>query len=448
MGETSALSMKERFFRHAEDHASLLSHIPAPLRIGPGYVRTKRLIRQSEAWSEAQTAAWLLPQLQKLLAHAVVNVPFYRWFYEQAQYEVSSLRTLDDWSRVPVVTKQDLQKHALEARCAKDAAGTLANTGGTSGTPLVFMLEAGATPVEWAHMHHIWSAHGYHVSQMKLRIGGTYFQHSAPFVYHPRHNEYIVNANRPMAEVAQAVLALSATKPFRWVHGYPSLVAEFAHEIAQQRNALAHRFVAHLRGVLLGSEFPAAVYREPIAAHLSSNIVSWYGHSEMALLARETTEGTYQSLPTYGYTEAVASDDDLGQRLVCTSLHNQVHPFIRYDTGDRVVAVSHSVGSLAFSIQEGRIGDFVEDRSGRKLSLTSIIFGRHHAAFNEVLHLQVRQDRPGYITLLVVPQAVPTDVASLAAGFDFTGLDLLFDVQIVDSPIRTRAGKLKLKVDV
>lgn len=448
MGESKALSKKDRLFGFAEGHASLLAHVPAPLRIGLGYGRMKRLIQQSEAWSEDETAAWLLPRLQRLLVHAATEVPFYRWFYEQARYDVRSLRTLDDWSQVPVVTKQDLQKHALEHRCAKGVAGNPANTGGTSGTPLAFMLEASATPVEWAHMHHIWSAHGYHVSQMKLRIGGTHFPHDAPFVYHPRHNEYIVNANCPMPEVARAVLALSASRPFRWVHGYPSLVAEFAREVARHSDPLAHRFVAHLRGVLLGSEFPAPVYREAIAAYLTSNIVSWYGHSEMALLARETAEGTYQSLPTYGYAEAVVSADGQGERLVCTALHNRVHPFIRYDTGDRMSTVSRLAGSLAFRIQEGRVGDFVLDRSGRQLSLTSIIFGRHHGAFNEVLHLQVRQAIPGHITLLVVPQAATADGGNLATGFDFAGLDLTFDVQVVDKPVRSAAGKLKLKVDV
>jgi phenylacetate-CoA ligase len=448
MGESRALYTRDRLFRAAEGYASLLAHVPAPLRIGRGYRGMKSVIRQSEAWSEDETTAWLLPRLQRLLVHVVTEVPFYRWFYERARYDVRSLRTLDDWSEVPVVTKQDLQNHALEHRCAKGVVGNPANTGGTSGTPLAFMLEASATTVEWAHMHHIWAAHGYHISQMKLRIGGTYFPHDAPFAYHPRHNEYIVNANCPMPEVAQAVLALSASRPFRWVHGYPSLVAEFAREVAQYGGPLAHRFVAHLRGALLGSEFPVPVYRDSIAAHLTSNIVSWYGHSEMALLARETAEGTYQSLPTYGYAEALACADSQGERLVCTALHNRVHPFIRYDTGDRVSPVSRQAGSLAFRIQEGRVGDFVQDRSGRKLSLTSIIFGRHHSAFNELHHLQVRQTTPGHVTLLVVPEAKAVDVGSLAMGFDFAGLDLTFDVQVVDKPVRTAAGKLKLKVDI
>ena len=33
-----------------------------------------------------------------------------------------------------------------------------------------------------------------------------------------------------------------------------------------------------------------------------------------------------------------------------------------------------------FAIKEGRSGDFIEDRNGKKIPLTALIFGRHHKA--------------------------------------------------------------------
>ena len=440
------MQLKDLIFRYAERYSTPLSHIPASCRVGSGYLRTVRAIREAETRDAKSAEAILQSRLQQVLLHAATHVPFYREFYRDHHYDARAFQTVNDWAHVPVVTKQDLQRYPLEARCAQGAGGVTANTGGTSGSPLAFKLEHNATPVEWAHMHHIWSAHGYHVSQLKLRLGGTYFPHGEPLSFHPRHNEYIVNANAPMHAVVEAVLALSDQKLFRWVHGYPSLVAEFAHALGSRRDAAAGRFVANLRGALLGSEFPAPVYREPIARLLTSNIVSWYGHSEMALLARETAEGVYQSLPTYGYAEAVGIDGSTEQRLVCTSFHNRVHPFIRYDTGDRITEVRQGGGSLAFRIEEGRIGDFVIDRAGQKIALTSIIFGRHHAAFSDVLHLQVRQTNPGHMSILVVPRSSPCEPKDLMAGFDFAGVDIGYDIEIVEQPIRTSAGKLKLKI--
>jgi phenylacetate-CoA ligase len=264
--------------------------------------------------------------------------------------------------------------------------------------------------------------------------------------YHPMHNEFIVNADSPMSAVVESIAALPCDTVPRWVHGYPSLVAEFAHTLAEQAPSFATLFRSRLFGVLLGSEFPAPVYRNVIEEVLSSNVVSWYGHSEMALLARETARGVYESLPTYGYAEAVPLKDDSGCRLVCTSLHNRAHPFIRYDTGDLVEPISRQRGSLAFRISEGRIGDFVVDRLGLKVSLTAIIFGRHHAAFESLQHLQVRQDVPGQITLLVVSRTSNINLATLRQSFDFSGLNLDWEIEIIDSPVRTLAGKIRLKV--
>lgn len=441
------MSLKELIFKCAENYSLGLSQLPAEVRVGYGYNKASREIREAEHCDVRMAESRLLAHLQKLLNYASTHVAFYRDFYRKKGYSPKALQSLDDWAQVPVVTKQDLQEVPLVERCVPGRVGLLSNTGGTSGAPLAFMLERNATPLEWAHMHHIWSARGYHVSQLKLRIGGTYFNTKTPLSYHPRHNEYIVNANCSMHEIVDAVLELSERKRFRWVHGYPSLVAEFAQALSSRRSAASHRFVAHLNGVLLGSEFPAQVYREPITKLLSSNIVSWYGHSEMALLAKESMEGVYQSLPTYGYAEAVPSVSADADRLVSTSFHNLVHPFIRYDTGDLVAPVYSESGRLFFRIKEGRVGDFIVDQEGRKLSLTSIIFGRHHAAFNDLLHLQVRQTQAGHITLLVVPRERLCDLPSLLTGFDFKGLALEFDVQVVDKPVRTVAGKLKLKVD-
>jgi phenylacetate-CoA ligase len=414
------------------------------MRIGPGYSRMRRRIASADQADPQQLERDLLVRLRALLQHAFDKVPFYADFYGRNGFAPHDLATLDDWKRVPVVTKQDLQSYPLEVRTAVGRNGCNANTGGTSGAPLGFLLENNAVPIEWAHMHTIWSARGYRTSQMKLRLGGAYFPGGEPIRYHPRHNEYIVNTNCDMAEVVDAVVRLPRKRAIRWIHGYPSIVAEFAHALAGATQAASFR--QRLFGVLLGSEFPAPVYREPIARLLSSNVVSWYGHSEMALLARETALGVYQSLPTYGYCEAVPASEAEGHRLVSTSLHNYVHPFIRYDTGDLIEPLAASGGALAFRISEGRIGDFVVDRKLRRLALTSIIFGRHHPAFDELRHLQVRQLVPGVATLLVVPKERVQDPDMLLRGFDFSGLDVEWGIEVIGAPIRSQGGKIRLKV--
>lgn len=167
----------------------------------------------------------------------------------------------------------------------------------------------------------------------------------------------------------------------------------------------------------------------------------------MAVLARETAREVYESMPTYGFAEAVRDVPGQACRLICTSFHNTAHPFIRYDTGDLIEPISQSGGSLAFRIVEGRLGDFILDRSGTKHSLTAIVFGRHHPAFDAIKHIQVRQDTIGKVTFLVTPLSDQEKAATIRARLDFDDLDLDWQVEILREPVRTKAGKIRLKVE-
>lgn len=423
-----------------------LAYVPFPLRLGRAYSQSRRSIDQFENADESLRPTHHLDGLVRLLKAAVEEVDFYRSFYARKGFSPDDIRTWADWEKVPVVTKADLQGVPLEARTARGGKGMKVNTGGTSGQPLEFYLDGQAFAREWAHMHYLWKARGYRPQHLKLTFRGKHFDRAQVLRYNAVHNEYVVNANAPMTEVVEAVLALPRSTVVRWLHGYPSLVAEFAHALGRRSAAEHAGLRARLFGVLLGSEYPAPAYRTVIEEVLSSNVVSWYGHSEMAVLARETARGIYESLPTYGYAEALESEQDGSYRLVCTSLHNNVHPFIRYDTGDLIEPVSSHGGSLAFRITEGRTGDFIHDRSGRRHSLTAIIFGRHHAAFDRLQHLQVREDAPGRIALVLTPREPAPDLAALRAGFDLDDLDIDWSLELVDAPIRTALGKIRLKI--
>lgn len=422
-----------------------LSHVPFSLRLG---IKYRSSVRAITAWenSPRKIDDSYFQSLQALVRYAFENVDFYRNFYKQKGFSPAGLNSMSDWPSVPIVTKSDFQNVPLENRCCQRSKGMKINTGGTSGQPLEFYIESNAFAGEWAHMHYIWKLHGYKPQHVKLTFRGKHFDNVEPLRYNAVHNEYIVNASAPMSQVAAAVMELSKSCVIRWLHGYPSLIAEFALQVEDSRFPDFPRFRALLFGVLLGSEYPAPAYRSAIERVISTHVVSWYGHSEMAILARESALGVYESLPTYGYAEAVPAVEGGFSRLIGTSLHNRVHPFIRYDTGDFVQEVSKQNMSLGFQISEGRVGDFVVDRQGNRQSLTAIIFGRHHDAFDLLSHVQVRDQGGGVITLVITPRNTEVTISDLAQGFNLAGLDMEFQYEVVDSPIRTKAGKIRLKL--
>ena len=149
----------------------------------------------------------------------------------------------------------------------------------------------------------------------------------------------------------------------------------------------------------------------------------------------------YHPFATYGLAEVVDG------HLTGTSFHNFDMPLIRYDTGDLVEMTARTSGGLVseFAIREGRSGDFIEDKHGKKIPLTALIFGRHHKAFDVADYVQVGQKEPGQATLFVTVR--DGNVGGDSGGlFDLTNVDIDFDIQVVDKPLRTNAGKLKLRV--
>jgi phenylacetate-CoA ligase len=428
--------------RLPEGASKPLVHIPFSIRLGRSYSVTRAAIADEEMTRLAFEARGKWERLRQLVGYAQQNVPCYEQIYRERGFDAGSLRSWDDWQRVPIVTKADFQRFPLSDRCARGVPGTKINTGGTSGQPLEFLVDNGALGREWAHMHHMWVSRGYKTTHPKLTLRGKHFGPGTALRYNAINNEYLANSALPMHRIVEAVVRLSQRVPIRWVHGYPSLTAEFALAVDSLPDAGKRALRSALHGVLLASEYPAPQYRAPIAQILSTNVLSWYGHSEMVLIAKETAEGVYESFPTMGFAESVP-DHDGSNRLVCTSLGNTAHPFVRYDTGDRIEPVSSRRGALEFRIKEGRIGEFIVDRKGDRHALTAIVFGRHHAAFELASHIQVHQAADGKVTFVVTPRDPGTDTAAISSQLDMKGLDIEWSVRVVEAPVRTKSGKIK-----
>lgn len=410
------------------------------------YVRSARMLRQVSQLDDAHFADWSRAKLTCVVRRGFQSVPYYRERFSKHGYQDDVPLTADRFARLPISTKDDLRQTPLADRTCPESGMLSINTGGTSGSPLSFSVDRSAFAREWAHMHFVWQRAGYRPQDTKLTLRGRRWDGPTAVRFNAVHNEWIVNASAPMQSVIDWIASMPQGE-ISWVHGYPSLVAELGTALEQADSGLTRKFRVGLQGVLLGSEYPAAIYRDVIERVMSSNVVSWYGHSEMAVLAWESARGIYQPLPSYGFTEIVFDhpDDDAG-RLVVTSYDNHVHPFIRYDTGDRVSRVDGPDGCPSFRVSEGRVGEFIEDANGQRHSLTAIIFGRHHRAFDEIRHVQVEDLGAGNARLLIVPVDSGADSASLRRGFDLDDLPIDWRIELINQPVRTESGKTPLKV--
>lgn len=377
--------------------------------------------------------------IEHIVNFADQNTLIYQYFPRNNNQPIS-ISSRSDIEALPIFDKKMLRSLALSDRGVVENALKKSNTGGTTGQPLDFYVEKYSYAREWAHMHAIWATLGYDFKDLKLTIRGQNIG-ARIYKYNFNQNEFLINAYEPVSNHLSSFRELISSKDFKWIHGYPSAVYSFLKELENVDSALFEDLLHKVHGVFLGSEFPAPQYRDYIENYCGLKTISWYGHSEMAVLApeREPGSGVYWPLYSYGFPEAIPSAD--GYRLVATSIFNNASPFVRYDTGDLIEPTFNEGFLESFTIKEGRNSDFVIDLNGRAIPLTALIFGRHHLAFEYCEHVQVRQVSEGKIEIVVTSK---TEIDDWSQLFDFN--NSFFDVCFtqVQSPVRTPSGKVQL----
>ena len=413
-----------------------LAHIDYKYRLGKRYSFYK-----NDALNSVNESM-LFQSIYSLVRSSEKNILFYREYYKKNNFTYTDLKSFKDLAMIPIVTKSDLQNYEFKERVLDINKGIVTNTGGTSGQPLKLLLDNNAHAREWAHMHTIWGKLGYKISSIKLTLRGMNLG-TKPLNYNFIHNEFQVNAYCDFERVIESLDKVLNSYVIEYLHGYPSSIYEFIKQLGERNNIVLEKLKTNLKGVFFGSEYPAPIYRTYVEEVLKVPTISWYGHTEMAVLAYEKEQPfVYHPFQSYGFTEAV--DIEGKQHLIGTTIHNKIGPLIRYDTGDIIEPLSYKNGLLdSFKVSEGRVGEFVTDKNGRNISLTALIFGRHHEIFSKADFIQVSQKTPGKLIVYVTSTDINLNCESL---FDTEGIDMDVKFKILKKPFKTKAGKVLLLI--
>jgi len=414
--------------------------------LGRRYVDVVRKISDFEGMSSKCKKEYILSQLNKSLNTSLL-VPYYRDLYSSLNLSIGKVHSLSEFTTLPIVNKQMLQGCDIEYRSVNYRNRYQVNTGGSSGEPLSFYLTPNHTSLEWAHMHTIWEKLNFSQDKLKLVFSGINIGNKH-VVYDGLRHSYILNTYKSFRDTFTEVEKIILKRKIEYLHGYPSLIYDFCCFLNEYKPEFLTYLRRHLKGVFLGSEFPILEHRNVIERTLGVSTISWYGHTERSALAYEKDEKyVYHVFQTYGYCEAVKNADD-SYNLVVTSYSNKSSPFIRYDTGDEIKPILVQDGILkSFKIKGGRQGDYIYDINGVKISLTALIFGRHHRLFEVARFVQVRQTQIGRVTFLITPgKSFPIDF-NVDDWMDLSSVDIEYDYDLLSSPKLSPLGKFMIKIN-
>jgi|ERR1700722_4193627 phenylacetate-CoA ligase len=279
-------------------------------------------------------------KLSVLLAHAQSHVPYYREVFRALGITSRDIRNFDDFSRLPVLTKDIIRERGRDLVRDDVQLKTLSPhfSGGSTGVPLKFYRSREYMAASDAGIYRNLQQCGWHPGEMiaffwgssdKLdRMPGWEFE-LRQFV----RRSYLFDPFRSgEAEMAAWAKRMRSLRP-GVILGYASTIARYAAFLEAIRQT-----PPPIRGVFTTAEKLYRPQREVIERVFQCHAFDCYGSSEVQNISAECAQGKMHINADFVVLEEDLADEsiqaDAPRPFLLTSLQNWSMPFIRYRNDD------------------------------------------------------------------------------------------------------------------
>jgi len=422
-------------------------------RYGKAFYAHLKGYEERRAWDTQRLRNYRDQKLHRFLKHCEKSVPYYRTLFREMRISSDDIRTLEDLSCLPVLTKETVQKRYSEflSEAIPKKMRIIAHTSGTTGGGLRFATTAEALSEQWAMW---WRYRGWHGIQKGTWCG--YFggrsivpltQNRPPFWRHNYPARQILFSGYHMSpdNMGDYVAKLRKSQP-PWLHGYPSLLALLGSFMLDTNKELGYQ----PKWITIGAESLLPQQALLMEKAFGVKPVQHYGLAEAVANISECPEGKLHVDEDFSAVEFIPNEDGPGYKIVGTNFTNPATPLVRYDTGD-IAWLSEKEscpcgrpGRIVSRI-DGRKEDYIILRNGARI-------GRMDHIFKDLINIreaQIYQQQPGEIILRVVKGknfSQKDEDTLLVESRKRVGDDTHIDIDYVDAIERSKRGKLRFVV--
>jgi phenylacetate-CoA ligase len=393
----------------------LVEPVPLPWLLGKRFRDHRRHALEAQWWSAERAREYQLERMREVLTCACGKSCFYRRTFDSLGFRPAEMKTLDEVSRLPTIDKQVVAENLLEM-CTKSIQGInvdFGSTGGRSGTPLHFYLDASRSYAEYAFLISSWERVGYRFGMPMAVLRGRVVEPDRRGLYHEYDPilrcHYYSSFHLSDENVARYLAHVGTLGPC-FLHVYPSTVAALARFLLRS----GQQAPMNIQGIIAESEIVYPEQRKMVEDVFRCRLFSCYGQSEKVVFAAACEHSNdYHVWPTYGYFELLDEQGNRvatpGQRgeIVGTGFINTVMPFIRYRTGDWATYVGDRCEAcgrehiVIRDIRGHRTQEVLVAADGSEIPWTAL--NMHDNTFLHVRQFQFVQETPGKAILRIVP---------------------------------------------
>ncbi len=394
-------------------------------------------------------------RLRALVRHAFESVPYYRRRFREHGLSPDDIRTVEDLSKLPLLTREDVRTHRVDLISDRFSRRELVagHTSGTTGSPLQFFWDREMcffnNVVDWRQK-----------ADAGIRLGEPHAVLFGRMVVAPRqrrppfwrmnyiHNQLWLSVlHMGPGTLKHYVEKLQTFRP-KAIEGYPSAVYALASYLDASGAELS------VQAVLTSSEPLYPSQRATIERVFQCRVFDFYGLAERTVFATECDhhEGLHIN-EDYGVLEVVGDDDrpvpdGAWGWIVGTSLQNLGMPFIRYRTDDMTWARTRRCScGRTFPLLESpatKSGDVIVTKSGRLVFPAAVT--HPFKPLRNILKSQVIQESLDEVIVRLVrgPSYTEEEGAALLRGLhERLGEEMQIRLEYVEDIPRGRNAKFQ-----
>lgn len=391
-------------------------------------------------------------KLRAIISHAYHNVPFYHKLFDSVGVKPEDIKTVDDLSRIPIITKSQVQRAENEIIAKgfnpNEGRSQKGYTSGSTGKPLTIVYDNRYLGLlRMAHERTLLE-NGYRlfrdsIASITARCDSQ-DESKSLLQYIGLRKRYCISL---YVDILNQIRLLKRIKP-DILMGYPSSIKLMAMAVQEKDIKKIHPRLIFSFAELLDTDT-----RNFINSIFGVDMIDHYGSMEGGWMAWECKEhsGYHQNIDTLVIdfikdNERVAA----GERgeIVLTNLNLYAMPFIRYKLGDVGVHSEEKCpcgrGLPLMKVIEGRSDDFVKLPGGRIISPR--VFTNLMHSFSGITSFKIIREKEDYFTVELVKGKDFSEeiIRQIEAGFkQVLGEDIQIETKIVDEITREESGKLQ-----
>ncbi len=415
-------------------------------------------LKKTQWWSPEQIVELQNKKLGALIKQSYENVPYYRQLFRDNSLHPDDIKTREDLSRIPVLTKETFKKMKDQLPTNDFSAKSIpSSSGGSTGEPVQFWRSKRDYSYSWAAAYRAWQWAGYNLGERYVTLWG---------------NPVGVSQQKKLLKrlknsLLQNISLSAYTITDESLEEYTDILRKYQPKVIRGYSQAIYLLAMYLEKNNIADITPGAVLttaetlfehqREKIERQFGCRVFDGYGGGEAPSAAYECEEHSGYHISAENLIIEIVRDGEMvspgeSGKILITNLNSSSMPFIRYDMGDIGIfsdeRCSCGRGLPLLKSIEGRINDMIVTPEGKFVH--SYLFSAIFKDIKSVNQFQVIQNETDKISIRIVKNDQFTDRDNnriISSVQQVLGNGIKIHIEIVEKiPVLSGSGKRRFVV--